>query len=66
MFNHQSQRDASLLLRSLHQSLCIDQKIEFDEAIFCTDVTYKDLTYKLGIESSLSPHAHDSSTTDLA
>jgi hypothetical protein len=49
IFNQQSQRDALHLLPILHTSLVDEDVLQFHHVIFCTNLTYKDGSEKIGM-----------------
>ncbi|KAJ5604262.1 hypothetical protein N7537_007218 [Penicillium hordei] len=46
IFNQQSKRDAEMLLRTVHSEAYNNCNLNFQYALFCTNVTYKDNAYK--------------------
>ena len=51
VFNQQSDRDATDMLRHVHQNL-VSNGVRVKLAVFCTNVTYKDASTKPGTENA--------------
>ena len=51
VFNQQSDRDATDMLRHVHQNL-VRNGVKVKLAVFCTNVTYKDASTKPGTENA--------------
>ena len=54
VFNQQSDRDATDMLRYVHRNL-VRNGVKMKCVVFCTNVTYKDASTKPGM--SLTPYA---------